>query len=124
MEKSCERFVELLTPISDIKLLCCIFQLYECGVMHFTRKDLFLCELRKWAIRYSLQRLQEKGIVRVKGKFIRGKKLMRVRGKKLMRVYELNMQNEIVLKLLELFRVVVRGGGGGYERKQICESKI
>ena len=75
-----------------------------------------MCGLRKWAIRCSLQRLQEKGIVRVKGNFIRGKKLMRV--------YELNMQNEIVLKLLELFRVVVRGGGSRYEWKQICESKI
>ena len=46
--------------------------------------------------------------MRVKGNFIRGKKLMRV--------YELNMQNEIVLKLFELFRIVVRGGGSGYER--------
>ena len=104
-ERNYERFIELLTPPSDVKLLCYIFQLYEWGIKEFTKKDLNLCKnLEIWSIKHSLQRLQEKGFVRVRGI------AKQPNSKMWMKVYELNEENEIVQKLLELFRVVVNGG--------------
>ena len=120
MKESYEKFVELFYPPSDVKLLCYIFQLYEWGVKEFTQKDLCknksLCE---WSACYSLYRLIQKGIVRYKCT------LLRQSGGRV-KVYELNLENEVVQKLLELFRIVVRGGE---EREnehvcKICESKI
>ena len=104
-ERNYERFIELLTPPSDVKLLCHIFQLYEWGIKEFTKKDLNLCKnLEIWSIKHSLQRLQEKGFVKVRGI------AKQPNSKMWMKVYELNEENEIVQKLLELFRVVVNGG--------------
>ena len=105
-ERNYERFIELLTPPSDVKLLCYIFQLYEWGIKEFTKKDLNLCKnLEIWSIKHSLQRLQEKGFVRVRGI------AKQPNSKMWMKVYELNEENEVVQKLLELFRIVVNGGG-------------
>ena len=104
-ERNYERFIELLTPPSDVKLLCYIFQLYEWGIKHFTQKDLKYVEnVERWTIIYSLKRLQEKGFVRVRGI------AKQPNSKMWMKVYELNEENEIVQKLLELFRIVVNGG--------------
>ncbi|RLE42120.1 hypothetical protein DRJ19_04705 [Candidatus Woesearchaeota archaeon] len=104
-ERNYERFIELLTPPSDVKLLCYIFQLYEWGIKQFTQKDLKYVEnVERWTIIYSLKRLQEKGFVKVRGI------AKQPNSKMWMKVYELNEENEIVQKLLELFRVVVNGG--------------
>ena len=104
-KRNYERFVELLTPPSDVKLLCYIFQLYEWGIKQFTQKDLKYVEnVERWTIIYSLKRLQEKGFVRVRGI------AKQPNSKMWMKVYELNEENKIVQKLLELFRVVVNGG--------------
>ena len=117
MKEHYERFVELLTPPSDVKILCCIFQLYEWGVREFTYRDLSRVEqIAIPSVLFAIRRLERKGIVRQK--YI----LPRRRGVK---IFELNEQNEVVQKLLELFRVVVKGGE---EREnehvcKICESK-
>jgi len=103
-ERNYERFVELLTPPSDVKLLCYIFQLYEWGVKEFTQKDIYksksLCE---WSAYYSLYRLQQKGIVKYKY-------TLPLQSGGRVKVYELNEENEVVQKLLGLFKVVVNGG--------------
>ena len=103
-ERNYERFIELLTPPSDVKLLCYIFQLYEWGVKEFTQKDIYksksLCE---WSAYFSLYRLQQKGIVKYKY-------TLPLQDGGRVKVYELNEENEVAQKLLELFRVVVNGG--------------
>ena len=109
MKESYEKFVELFYPPSDIKLLCYIFQLYEWGVKEFTQKDIYknnksLCE---WSAYYSFHRLQQKGIIRHKYT------LPLQNGGGRVKVYELNEKSEVVQKLFELFRVIVRGGEEG-----------
>jgi len=103
-EKKYRRFIELLTPPSDIKLLCYIFQLYEWGVKEFTQKDIYKNKsLGEWSAYYSLYRLQQKGIVKYKY-------TLPLQSGGRVKVYELNEENEIVQKLLGLFKVVVNGG--------------
>ena len=103
-EKKYGRFIELLTPPSDIKLLCYIFQLYEWGVKEFTQKDIYKNKsLGEWSAYYSLYRLQQKGIVKYKY-------TLPLQSGGRVKVYELNEENEIVQKLLGLFKVVVNGG--------------
>ena len=118
MEGHYEKFVELFTPPSDVKLLCYIFQLYEWGIKEFTQKDIYRYEsLCEWSAYYSLYRLIQKGIV--KHKYT----LLRQNGGR-MKVYELNLESETVQKLLELFRVVVRGGESCEKCKRVLQASI
>jgi len=120
MKESYEKFVELFNPLSDVKILYCIFQLYEWGVREFTYKDLSRFEqITNSSILHAIHRLERKGVVRQKG-------ILLHRNGGRVKVFELNERSEVVQKLLELFRVVVRGGE---EREnehvcKVCESKI
>jgi len=115
-----EKFIELFTPPSDAKLLCCILYLYENGIKEFTQKDLSNHgHLKGWSIHFSLHRLTQKGIVRYKY-------TLPLRNGGRVKIFELNEQSEVVQKLIELFRVVVRGGDER-EDEHICkirESKV
>ena len=120
MKESYERFIELFNPLSDVKILYCIFQLYEWGVREFTYKDLSRFEqITNSSILHAIHRLERKGVVRQKG-------ILLHRNGGRVKVFELNERSEVVQKLFELFRVVVRGGE---EREnehvcKVCESKI
>ena len=98
-KESYERFIELFNPLSDVKILYCIFQLYEEGMKEFTYRDLSKFEqITTSSILPSALRLEKKGL-------IRQKHILPLRGGGRMKVFELNEQDEIVQKLLELFRI-------------------
>ena len=103
MKESYERFIELFNPLSDVKILYCIFQLYEWGVREFTYKDLSRFEqITNSSILHAIHRLERKGVVRQKY-------ILPLRNGGRVKVFELNERNEVVQKLFELFRVVVNG---------------
>ena len=83
------------------------YEKYEWGVKEFTQKDIYKNKsLCGWSAYYSFHRLQQKGI-------IRHKYTLPLRNGGRVKVYELNEESEVVQKLFELFRVIVRGGEEG-----------
>lgn len=119
MKEKAEEFIELFTPLSNVKLLSYILWMFRCGKREFTIRDLVEGlgkiergeGLHEWTIFYALKRLREKGIVKLKrvippslvfscgGVWERGRPI---------NVYELNIGNELVQKLIELFEAVER----------------
>ena len=85
-------FVKLLTPPSQLVLLKHLFQMYDEGVREWSVRDLEVrVPLHSFTIRTCVHRLCDLGVLRVSrmNKFHR-------------KFYELNMENEVVVKLKEI----------------------
>jgi len=96
-------------PDSDLRRLGCIFRLYDVGLREFTsvslRSAMFLlcnCDgVNLWTIQVFLKRMRDNNIMNMRRMIIRN------RGRT--KVYELNMQNELVVDLFSKYHAVGRG---------------
>ena len=90
-----ERFVKLLTPPSQLVLLKHLFQMYDRGVREWSLRDLEMeVPLHFVTIKSCVHRLCDLGVLRVSriNKFLK-------------KFYELNMENEFVVKLKEVVEI-------------------
>ena len=119
MKEKMEEFIELFTPLSNVKLLSYILLMFRRGKREFTMRDLVEGlgkmergkGLHEWTIFFALKRLREKGVVKLK-RVIPSSLVFSCGGVwgrgRLINVYELNIGNELVQKLIELFEAVER----------------